>query len=42
MKTNIKGVLIIKPNQELIIMRGIPGSLNFKNILRGMGVFGIN
>ena len=26
MKTNIKGVLITRPNQELVIMRGIPGS----------------
>lgn len=26
MKTNIKGVLITRPTQELVIMRGIPGS----------------
>ena len=26
MKTNIKGVLITRPNQELVILRGIPGA----------------
>jgi tRNA uridine 5-carbamoylmethylation protein Kti12 len=26
MKTNIKGILITRPTQELVIMRGIPGS----------------
>jgi hypothetical protein len=39
---NALGVLVSRPTQELIVMRGIPGSLNFKNILRGIGVFGMN
>ena len=28
MKTNSRGVAITRPDQKLILMRGIPGSIN--------------
>jgi hypothetical protein len=40
MKTNIKGVLITRPTQELVIMRGIPGSVEVReSTIHGRGVF---